>query len=160
MSIIFLDVDGVVVHHPLLKNGAGLGRVWRIFNRIDPLCMNRLKRIQDATGAHFVVSSVIRSYDDDMAGLEKAFWKAGMDPREVIVGTTPVIQQKRHLEVSAWLAEHPEVTSYLCLDDDRVEGHPNVWVREGMFQGGLLDEHVDQAISILQCSGGRSPVSP
>lgn len=65
-----------------------------------------------------------------------------------IIGCTPDISsQTRSREIESWLEGNP-VESFVILDDEKIEGFGlrQVWTDIG---SGLLDSHVDQAISIL-----------
>jgi hypothetical protein len=58
-------------------------------------------------------------------------------------------------EIIAWLEQHPEVEKYVILDDDDDAGDGvNGWNLASHFiqtspQNGLLDEHVNQLVNML-----------
>lgn len=55
MKVIFLDVDGVLNNqHFLMQHQA---QASSLYDALDPACLEQLKRIVEATGAHIVVSS-------------------------------------------------------------------------------------------------------
>lgn len=156
MKVLFLDVDGVLVHQGTVGNGKVIGEPWGssfyFAATVDPACALRVKRIIDTTGAKIVVSSVWRSHTAQMTGLHKALSLAGFDRRElrkVIVGSTPVLRQERPAEIAAWLAEHPEVEKYVVLDDGYIAGHPQVDPIPNYATGGLQDATVDAIIARL-----------
>lgn len=157
MLVLFLDVDGVLVHSGSLARGRASGEPGgsSFFHAatVDPDCALRLKRILDTTGAKIVVSSVWRRFDAQMIGLHRAILNAGYPNgravRALFAGSTPHLGEDRPAEIAAWLAAHPEVTRHVVLDDGPIPGHPQVEPRPNHFEGGLLDSHADQAIRLL-----------
>lgn len=156
MKVLFLDIDGVLLHVGTQGLGRTSGEPWGssfyFAATLDPACVLRLKKVLDATGARVVVSSVWRTHDDQMTGLRRAMLNAGYDRqalRDVFVGATPVIGQERDVEVTAWLSKHPEVTKYVVLDDGVVGSHPQLDSRPNHFEGGLLDSHVEALVALL-----------
>lgn len=159
MKIIFLDVDGVLVHSGTVglgkETGEAFGTSFYHAATIDQECLKRLLRIVEATGAKIVVSSVWRRFDGQSTALRRAFATAGVERRalrELIIGSTPHLGEKRDEEVSAWLKEHPDTTSYLVIDDGIVGKHPQLNDRPNHFEGGLLESHVEEATRILNAS--------
>ena len=58
----------------------------------------------------------------------------------------------RSIEVKWWLEKHPEVESFVIIDDFDCEYHnyyPNNWVQPSWFRCGLSKELGDKAIKIL-----------
>lgn len=61
----------------------------------------------------------------------------------------------RAAEVHKWLKRHPEVTHFVILDDEDSRwdyfGYDTHWIQPSYFDvnGGLSEEHVKQAITIL-----------
>ena len=58
-------------------------------------------------------------------------------------------------EIQAWLAEHPEVSDFVILDDLDFRwkdyGYDTHWIQLNWFgNGGLKREHVEQAIKLLK----------
>lgn len=168
MRVLILDVDGVLVHHGSVSGGRASGEpsTSSFFHAatVDPACAKRLKRIVDATGARIALSSTWRRFEHQKTGLKRALIDAGFDRRELrglFLPSTPYFgseglarakatgKSERVIEVEAWLAEHPEVTRYLAIDDHPLPGHPQLDPRPDYFSGGLLDAHADQAIRLL-----------
>jgi hypothetical protein len=156
LKVIFLDVDGVLATSESIGKGK-LSREPRDSSfyhaaLIDPACAKRVLRIEDATGAKIVLASAWRKFSFQLAGLHRAFMSAGLTGREVremFIGSTPEFQEDRSVEITAWLRAHPEVTSYVVIDDSIVPGHPQAQPRPDFFAGGLLDATADDAIRIL-----------
>lgn len=156
MRVLFLDVDGVLVH----SGTAGLGKLtnepfgtsFYHAATVDSTCVQRILRIVEATGAVIVVTSTWRRFDGQSTALRRAFLTAGVERRALrglFVGSTPHIGENRPLEVTTWLSEHPGVEKYLVIDDSTVGTHPQLTDRPDYFGGGLLDHHVDEAIQLL-----------
>lgn len=161
--IIFLDVDGVLVHSGTIdlgkQTGEAFGTSFYHAATVDLACVQRVLRIVEATGAKIVVSSVWRRFDGQSTALRRAFLSVGVERRELrklLVGSTPHLGEKRDEEVSAWLKEHPEVARYLVIDDDIIGTHPQLTDRPNQFADGLLDSHVEEAIRILGASEAAS----
>ena len=154
--VIFLDIDGVL-------NSSDFDDHCRGTYLIDPAtedlldaeAIMTLRYIADKTDAEVVMSSSWREYPE-------AKWKAIMqlDFYGVqVVDSTPILPGSkqwdyRNQEIKAWLSEHPDVTDYLILDDI-----PMTYVEQAKrqvlttMQRGLLREHADKAIKILNREG-------
>lgn len=165
MKVLFLDVDGVLVHQGTFGRGRASGEPYSSSfyhaATIDLDCIARLRRVLEITGAGIVVSSMWRQCAFQMLGLLRALVSAGCTAREaraLLIGQTPLPQQTprfgedRSREIQTWLSDHPEVTSYVVLDDEPVTGHPQVEPRPSFHAGGFLDVHANEAIRLLSDS--------
>lgn len=173
MSIIFLDMDGVLVHtdyeNPVRYN-------------IDPDKVNMLKYICDTCQASVVIISSWRGNEDwtpkPYKIMRQILQKAEID----VLGDAPYIPVKtkyigkepepkiynlefleknfinifgtgRGAEVTQYLLEHP-TNSFVILDDEDWDWNDyhlkNHWVQPSYFDGGLKLEHAKQAIHILK----------
>lgn len=138
MKILFLDLDGVIVTRASLKIHSGL------FAPFDPVCVERLNRITDATGAHIVVSSTWRLFFefDELCELFKNYGVTGK-----VYGRTPDLRYTaREEEIKAYLSKHPEVRQFAVVDDDR-DVVSNAVFTETVY--GLQDWHVEELIRLL-----------
>lgn len=155
-KIIFLDVDGVL-------NSSDFNDHCRELYWVDPMmeevldieAIMTVRYIMEQTGAAVVMSSSWREFPD-------AKWKATMWLNLCgveVVDSTPILPgprqwDYRNNEITAWLAKHPEVTNYVILDDQ-----PMVYEQQmrrqvlTTMQKGLLREHADKAIEILNREG-------
>lgn len=160
MKVLFLDFDGVLNSerycrfHPELEGAV-----------FDPVCMLRLRRIVEATGAKIVLSTSWREHwspedsECDNTGLEinQAFAEQGLS----VYGKTGVYRigefrrnpdVERVHEILDWLSEHPDVERYVVLDDRDLtasglpEGH---MVKTSGRVGGLTDADADTATCLL-----------
>jgi hypothetical protein len=152
MNVIFLDIDGVL-------NTPGscppyndvLERPWI---GIEPLFVERLNELTRTVGAAIVLSSSWRLWLPRHAHpIEPTLRKAGI--------TAPFLgctgrkgnraDGKRGEEVADWLTEHPEVQSWVVLDDtddfDNLPSHRVLITNEVL---GLTWKDVAQAVAILE----------
>lgn len=145
MKIVFLDIDGVLIHHGSIPKHTP--------RKADPECVARLNKITDATGAKIVISSTWRTMDDiektlDRWGITAEIWgktPSGYDPGRISLGVT------RGNEINTWLVESKfKIDSFVILDDDNdmepLSGH----LVQTSFKSGLTDEHVELAIRKLR----------
>lgn len=150
MRIVFLDFDGVLNSTEYLNKDprAQIVVVSGIEGLLSPEMVGRLNRITDATGAKIVTTTAWR-YHLDQDDLVEVLEKAGVTAP--VIDRTPLLfEETRRTEIQEWLDMHPEVTSFVILEDAHRMGNLKrftVYTDEAI---GLLDEHVDQAISILE----------
>ena len=157
MKVIFLDIDGVLnSEHTKARCGECIG--------IDGAMVKRLRKIVEATGAEIVLSSTWRlGYNKDHKELEhhaKYLNNKLGNQHMRVVGMTPDLGRMGILrgdEIKKWLDTNSDVVEeYVILDDEYFESF-NVgdlckhWVRTSFYgeDGGLQDEHVEEAIKIL-----------
>lgn len=147
-SIVFLDIDGVLVNRRSLRERSGSKAV------ADPACVQALNDIAVPTESCIVLSSSWR-----FCGLEEMrrilqYWGVWSSP----IGMTPdlttqepsgiYVAAPRHREIRQWMEENGTPERFVILDDDRdaeIEGH---FVRT-VFERGLTQEDVAKAIEIL-----------
>ena len=148
-KVIFLDIDGVlnsVIYDRIRSKDEGNIDVTR-------LCL--IKKIICATGAQIVLSSSWRRHWEveidkcDTIGREinSVFGQAG-----IRIHDKTLILQNRAEEITEWLASHPDVHSYVILDDTFGGWgvHESRLVKTNSRIGrGLEERHVDAAIKIL-----------
>jgi hypothetical protein len=122
---------------------------------LDPKAIARLNRLIEATGAKVVISSSWR-YGRTVERLQELLTKRDF-VGEVIDKTVDCVLHKelyvadeRGHEIREWLNRHPEVKSFVVLDDDNdMATVADRHIKTSLFRGGLLDEHVDRAIEML-----------
>lgn len=128
-KIIFLDIDGVLNSHIIAsewkarnsKNGGYGG--W--FKEGDPLSkevikwghknLENLQEIVDQTNAKIVISSTWRIHFS-IETFKEMFTIYGWKDAPII-DRTPGGYKTRGLEINRWLKDHPEVESYVIIDD-------------------------------------------
>jgi hypothetical protein len=140
MKVVFLDIDGVLnsseyLYSPRHVSGS---------RKIDPLAVERLNRITDATGAVVVVSSTwrIMGLDPIRALLAEHGVKAP------IIDVTPEDNGTRGQQIGNWLSSH-DVESFVIFDDDNDMGDLARALVQTDFEFGLADKHVSEAMAIL-----------
>jgi predicted membrane-bound dolichyl-phosphate-mannose-protein mannosyltransferase len=148
-KVIFLDIDGVLVHTGMREPGSMRIEKW------DNNCVVRLGRICKVTGAKIVVhSSWARIYKPNE--LQQMFKDAGLlehlHPDFAAVGIRDGNPGEKIRSIKFWLSQHPEVSKYIILEDDliaSVKDEPLVWIISGWSKGGLQKRDAEVAIALL-----------
>jgi hypothetical protein len=114
MKVIFLDIDGVLNGHEIDQD---TGHCW-----IHAALALRLNRIIKATGAKLVISSawryMVHCEAMTMRGFEYMLRTHKISGDVIGVTVRDEETPSRGDQIKRWLAEHPEVTSYVILDDE------------------------------------------
>ena len=140
MRIIFLDIDGVL-------NNAKSNEESLTFPCIDDVNLRQLKNIVEATGARVVLTS---TWKEDY--LEDEAVRRFLDDRLPICGVTEDRILDRGKGILAYLSAHPEVKSYVILDDelfDYVECELIDHLVRTFYDCGLTEMDAERAIRIL-----------
>lgn len=155
MKGIFLDVDGV------LNNDKTEDRVFDEGNKymgICPILLKRLHKIVNETGAKIILSSTWRKYPNFIGHLKNRMEELESGFSEFIIGKTPIlvssvydIYGKRNEEIMDWISANEKLENFVVLDDVDLKlldtfGEKFIQTNASL---GLLDEHVDRAIQIL-----------
>lgn len=150
MKIIFLDIDGVLNYQ-----GSSF---------LDETCLKNLKYIVGKTGAKIVVISTWRvCLDDDylkkyVSSPNSELLKYGRLFEEVFtnelkwIDIAPDLNERRSEEVELWLGTHPDVESFVILDDFNCQYdkyYPNNWVRPSYYLDGLNRQLAEKTVRIL-----------
>lgn len=130
MKFIFLDIDGVM-------NNQQRGSL-----KFEQEAIVALNYITDETKAQIVVSSDWRHYFS-VQGLRLLFDSHGITG--CVRETTPN-KESRSLEIKECVSWAPSPESYICLDDMKLEGHPQILV-DG--RTGLTIQNAYDAVEIL-----------
>lgn len=149
LKVIFLDFDGVLNSAKYLLGCGDCGMA------IDPTRMVLLKQIVDATDAKIVLSTSWREHwSKDMMNCDSTgvlinsiFSTYGLQ----IFDKNPELHKGRETEIKSWLDAHPEVKSFVVLDDrllnaDYLNGH---FIKTSNYFDGLDEMDVQKAIAIL-----------
>lgn len=139
MKVIFLDIDGV------LNDGVKIMETESDFPSKDHL--DCLKAIVDATDAKIVLSSTWRLFPAARNDIKNALRNVGLE----FIDRTKELPKGRGAEIKEWLSRHEDVCQFVILDDDIddiVTHFPENIVKTTFYQG-LLPEHVEKAIKIL-----------
>lgn len=171
MKVIFLDVDGVIRHD--------FYKVTKDDNGIDGAKLELLKEIIEKTEAKIVLSSTWRrmydengnTYNDELynileknlksheleihSEIPRSLQKKKINP--ISMSIEELIQHEsedndRAEFIVMWLDNHPEVESFVIIDDFggwKKHNLEDYLVKTSSHTGGLLPEHVEKAIDIL-----------
>ena len=166
-KIIFLDFDGVLNTEHYQNLLYHEGKAWQdeYGAYFDPVTVEQLKRIIDATHAEIVVESSWK-----YLGLEamQEMWKVRQMPGKVIDITpssvsdswllsadlddvNPAIGHCKGMEIASWLSDHAKPnTNYVIIDDEYVilDSQLSNFILTNPFNG-ITEELADRAISIL-----------
>lgn len=154
MRIVFLDIDGVLVHH---RCKADEGE--RFITNGDPRCAERLKRILDTTGAKLVIHSTWAYVDsrDYLINFLRQFGitEAYLHP-DFICTSTDHGERDKVEAIDTWLANHRgKVSRFIILEDEQLYGLQDIrrgnliHISGGWTAGGIQDKHADIAIKCL-----------
>jgi len=169
MKVIFLDFDGVICTRDSIAGAHEFAKADKSGDRnlysaqmIDPILVGNLNEVVKETGAVVVVSSAWRHLHDMKEVREflringflgkvidrTPVWKEYKD--EIGVKTTNDLERfweyERGNEIKMWLDKHPEVESFVILDDeisDIFPVFPYNYIRTDMengFHEGLIKE--------------------
>jgi hypothetical protein len=144
VSVLFLDVDGVLVNLKSLQQRRAL------MEKADPGCVAALNRILDTTKARVVVSSCWR-IGRNLPELRELLRDWGV--KATVIGRTPNLGTSRGSEIAAWLKEFEQsrdVASIVILDDDRDMDELSKFLVQTEFEPGLTEADADRAIAVLK----------
>lgn len=148
MTVIFWDVDGVLNHPGIWGAWSKLG--WS--EAICPILAARACQLVKDTGAKCVLSSTWRltGYERTLECLEQRGWPTA---REDFIDATPHLGTERGIEIGAWLVEHPDVHSFVIVDDaDDMTTHMRRLVQTDGAKG-LTDEDCARVRVLLMPNG-------
>jgi HAD domain in Swiss Army Knife RNA repair proteins len=166
MKVIFLDIDGVLNCRQYFETRTLVeGLCDRAAYDLDTAAVERLNHLVAQTGAVVVVSSSWRHGRsvEQLADIlsERGFvgtvlsktrdWHTPMS-RRVKTATPPKSErlEQRGDQIRDWLDEHPEVDSFIVLDDDSdMDLVRDRHIKTSFHEGGLQPEHVERAIAML-----------
>lgn len=114
---------------------------------IDPIAVKRLNRITDVTKANIVISSSWRLEFPGTIGITNHLKPFGITGK--IIGVTKYLASDRGLEIQRYLDEHDNIDKFIILDDVSNMAHLTDNLIQTNTDNGLLDDDVEQAISLL-----------
>lgn len=134
MKVLFLDIDGVLNSLQWAHadgNGFGCAAVkqppTREWLKWDPVAVQHLRGVIEATGAQIVVSSSWRGFGAKAVEAWQGMFGCYGWPDAPVIGETPDLNRMengvwvskiRGDEVAAWIEENPGVERYVCVDDE------------------------------------------
>jgi len=149
MKAIFLDIDGVM---NCSDTPCAESEIWLV----DPILVGRLNRLCSNVKDVIVVlsSSWKYAHRKKMIDINVLLEAQGYNGPKITEITPEIEDVERGFEIEAWLKGHPEVDGFVILDDnDDMNPLMDHWIETGYYDGGLKDEHVDEAIRRLNIKG-------
>lgn len=158
-SVLFLDIDGVLVTHRSMKAFPRTSHG----SPMDPECVRRLRDVIEWSGSKIVLSSTWRLGVGGMSRTRGALAAAGWACAPVS-DKTPVADMKlrglyvgktRGAEIKEWLDAHPDCERYAIVDDDSdmlPEQMP--YFVKTSFEDGLTTQAADRLLDLLT---GKQP---
>lgn len=149
VKIIFLDIDGVLNHRQWIINTSDLcsSNGLSDYEMLDPIAVARLNQIIKVTDAKVVISSSWRMIHG--INLLRNFLLLRGFCGEVIDTTPPILfLTPRRKDIKSWLRTAIDIDNFVIFDDESDASIPGHFIKTD-FETGLLDIHVEKAISIL-----------
>lgn len=151
MKVIFWDVDGVLNYPSIWGAWSKLG--WS--EAICPILVARAYELVKETGAKCVLSSTWRlsGYERTLECLEQRGWPTAKDD---FIGATPHLGMARGCEIGEWLVSHPDVETFVIVDDSSdMTTHMRRLVRTDPTQG-LSAENCESIRVLLSPNGTQA----
>ena len=143
MKVIFLDIDGVLVHH-------GFNPIpGKLMDHMDPACVEQLNKAIVATQAKVVIHSTW-VYVDKPEHIIQRLIEAGFDITNLHQQWICKSDRGKSIAISNWLKEHIDVKRYVVIDDERIGQHPQVHIYAGMFKNGLNRSDYSYSLAIVK----------
>lgn len=147
MKVVFLDIDGVTRsgrwEEHIRLNGPRDGSLSQDF---DPKAIEYLNELVARSGAKVVISSSWRQMEiEGDAVVADLLYERGFTGE--VIGKTPIFGL-RHDEITAWLQDNK--VEGICILDDLTVEYLNPWLVQTTWADGLLPEHVEKALLVLE----------
>lgn len=138
-KVLFLDIDGVLNSRRSVVAFKGFPHSFDgdDRDRFDWTAVALIRRLCEDVGASIVLSSswrILHPVDECANGLDLP-----------IFDRTPSLSGCRGMEINAWLAEHPEVTTYAIVDDnsDMLPEQKRYYVQTSELNGLSIENWAD-----------------
>lgn len=149
MKIIFLDIDGVLNTDQIIRD---YSKRHNKYDVVSSELISKLNKIVEKTKAKVVISSSWRNVFSKKKIVNKYLIPNGF--KGEVIDTTRLTRSSdfgfRGQEIQEWLNEHPNVTSFVVLDDISF-GLDNI--KENFVETdcalGIQNSDVEKAINIL-----------
>jgi hypothetical protein len=160
MRVLFLDFDGPILpqrsytYH--IAQGKETGNRGMVYKYFDPCAVAILKQILDVTDAKLVISSAWRRMG--YRRILEVLTSNGLDIQRLHKdwATTTESNDTRADKILQWVAEHPDVTSWVAVDDEPLadpERRGNLLMKDNFVQvtleDGILHRHHGRMLYIL-----------
>ncbi len=148
-SHLFLDFDGVLNSETYFETFENSDAGPKRDENLDPVAIERLNRIVEATGCNIVISSTWRHWAS-RNNLRSLLVSRGFRHEFSVVGMTPWLGGPRNFEIQRWMAGNNVRVEQICILDDWEDmGHLEHRLVKTSWETGLLDEHVERVIAML-----------
>jgi hypothetical protein len=117
MKVIFLDFDGVLNSEASMRMEHRRKNV-RAGSTLSALACSNLQYILEQDSSVTIVVSSTWRKTHTRVQLQNILASYGVDGARV-VGFTPSLGSNRALEIDLYLADHPNITKFVILDDDQ-----------------------------------------
>lgn len=158
MKVIFLDFDGVLNSRAsfIMENRRRQGLSKKKKEELGPIneslchvcCSNFQLILEHFPEVKIVISSTWRELFD-LEWLKAKLSSYGIDSSRVIDRTPGSFGRSRGFEINSWLEDHPEVKTYLILDDNHIGDKFEHEIVFTTWNVGLTLDHVEKAIKVL-----------
>lgn len=141
IKVLFLDIDGV-----LNRNGYSVGKIL-------PECVEHLNRIVEDTGCKIVLSSSWRqSIYFGIVSIDGFSWM--LRSHNIKENLYSYTQKECHTvsrghQIKNWLLEHPEVESYVVVDDSDESSFEGLCLVRTGYKEGLTSKNADDIVKKL-----------
>lgn len=147
MKIIFLDVDGVLATPDNWMKGAPRHPIFAY--HWNPVCVQRLNEIIEATDAQIVLSSTWRHEFNADTKLLKPLFEHNKVNRVPFDITPRYYMRKRQDEIKEWFdAANTKPEKFIILDDWQIDGFGKYFIRCDE-RYGITEEIKEKAIKLL-----------
>ncbi len=148
MNVVFLDIDGVMIH-----NNYRVRSNKHSFEEFCPMAVKYLMEILYKTNSKIVISSSLRVVYDDLNMLrEELFSHYQLD--QFVVGVTPFLGNvDRGDEIQAYIDSikntELKVDKFIIIDDSDSMAHLKDRLVQCKNYAGLSEEHIAEALELM-----------
>lgn len=146
MNIIFLDIDGVLnSHRKLIEVYNKTHKPHSGYNYpFDELCLENLKTLVEATNSKIVITSSWQKDEEGRDKLIQTLKDYSLD--QYIIDYTPILHQKRGIEIQSYLSTLEHEPNFIILDDDTDMEDLTEYLIKTNISVGLTKENIEEAI--------------
>ena len=136
-NIIFLDFDGIIVHS---DSGP---------KEMDRACVLRINQAAELTKSKIAIHSTW-IYVREAGLVQNLLQAAGLKVEYLHKDFVCISEMGEKPDaISTWLLAHPEVKNYVVLDDELIDGHPQVQILQGWLNGGIQEKHIEEIVKVI-----------
>lgn len=162
MKVIFLDIDGVLNTSETFKIREQIEKETGIWNiEIDEFRVAYLKQIIDETGAKVVLSSSWKKDFENIDGKVVPIHEKGEGLLNILnkhgIGLYDILKKGYDLNredlITIWLSEHPNVESFIIIDDETTHLKRFVGkelIKTSILEAGVMLKNMDDCIGLCE----------